>query len=427
LNLRSSLSILGLAAVAACFACTAAPMSPPVPGPAAEVQANRQILLMLRAAPPHYRPDAAYGDDYRAAPARAARRRIARAIAREHGLSPRADWPMPALGLDCFVLDLPATASIEQVVRDLEDDPRVESAQAMQQFHLLGAQDPLYPAQPAASDWHLAELHRLATGRGVLVAVIDSGVDVAHPDLRGQVATTRNFVDDRAAVAEAHGTEVAGIIAARADNGIGIAGIAPQSRLLALRACSQALDGAAGCTTFALAQALQFAIDRRAQVLNLSLSGPRDPLLARLLDAAMSRGIAVVAAVDGHADDGGFPASHAGVLAVTGDDAAHPSPGLLWAPGRGIPTTSPDGGWGLVDGSSFAAAQVSGLVALLRGLSPRFASGRIRGVLAPAEGLRLPTERPRPIDVCAAVMRVGARCVCNCATTSTANQVMPRQ
>jgi subtilisin family serine protease len=427
LNLRSSLSILGLAAVAACFACNAAPAAPPVSGPAADAQAARQVLLMLRAPPPHYRPDAAYGDGYRAAPAREARRRVAKAIAREHGLSPRTDWPMPALGLDCFVLDLPATASVEQVVRDLEDDPRVESAQPMQRFHLLGAGDPLYPAQPAALDWHLAELHRLATGRGVLVAVIDSGVDIAHPDLRGQVAAARDFVDGHDAVAEVHGTGVAGIIAARADNGVGIAGIAPQSHLLALRACSEAPDGTAGCTTFSLAQALQFAIDRKAQVLNLSLSGPRDPLLARLLDAAASRGIAVVAAVDGRAGDGGFPASHAGVLAVTGDDAPRPRAGILWAPGRGIPTTSPDGGWRLVDGSSFAAAQVSGLVALLRGLSPRLAAGRLHGALAPAEGLRLPAERPRPIDACAAVLRVGARCACNCAATSTANQVMPRQ
>lgn len=388
---------------------------------------QHQILLMLHAAPAHYRPDSNYVGGYRTSPSREARRRIARALAREHDLRLRTDWPMPALGLDCFVLDAPDRVAAERAVQALAADARVESVQPMQRFRLLAYRDPLYPAQPAASNWHLSELHARTTGKGVLVAVVDSGVAAAHPDLQGQVAATRNFVDDHGDVPETHGTEVAGIIAARADNGVGIVGIAPQSRLLALRACAQTGDGTAECSSFALARALQFAIERRAQVLNLSLSGPPDRLLGRLLDAAMARGITAVGAVDAQASDGGFPASHAGVLAVAGHNADKPPAAALLAPGQGIPTTRSDGSWGLVSGPSFAAAQVSGLVALLRQLSPGLKPERLRSILAPATGLGLAAERPQPIDACAVLLRVDGRCTCNCATTSSTTLVMPRQ
>ena len=121
-------------------------------------------------------------------------------------------------------------AAVQRALRALPSDPRVESAQPVQRFQVLAqakapAQtdaDPLYPVQPAKADWRLDELHKVATGKGVTVAVIDSGVATEHPDLRGQVALARNFVDGRAMSGEAHGTEVAGLIAAREGNGVGL-------------------------------------------------------------------------------------------------------------------------------------------------------------------------------------------------------------
>ena len=112
------------------------------------------------------------------------------------------------------------------------------------------------------------------------MAAIDSGVEVDHPDLRGRIVLARNFVDTREAVAELHGTAVAGIIGARADNSVGIVGVAPDAQLMALRACWQrpADESAAVCSSFTLAKALQFAIDNGAKVINLSLGGPRDRL-----------------------------------------------------------------------------------------------------------------------------------------------------
>src|SRR5205085_1842712 len=133
---------------------------------------------------------------------------------------------------------------------------------------------------------------------------------------------------------------VAGVIAARADNGVGIVGVAPGARLMALRACWQTAPDAqlTVCDTLSLARALVFAIDHRAQVLNLSLSGPPTPLLGKLIDVAMERGGVVVGAYDEALPAGGFPASHPGVIAVS--DGPAPA-GVYLAPGRDVPTTEP--------------------------------------------------------------------------------------
>jgi len=132
-------------------------------------------------------------------------------------------------------------------------------------------------------------VHALSTGRKVHVAIIDSGVDDAHPDLAQAVQARANFVDGRAWVAELHGTAVAGLVAARADNGIGIVGIAPDAQLYALRACWEVSASSTLCNSLSLAKALSFAIERKADVINMSLSGPTDLLLGRLIDVALAQ------------------------------------------------------------------------------------------------------------------------------------------
>ena len=374
---------------------------------------------MLPLAPPHFRPDVSYGGSYNARVGSEARRRIAEAIASQYGMTITIGWPMPALDVDCFVMEAASNASLPRLVEQLSRDPRVESAQSVNLFHVVAHDDPLYPLQPSAKFWHLAELHKITTGRNVRVAEVDTGVEVDHPDLAGQVALARNFVDGRADVAEKHGTAVAGIISARADNGLGIAGIAPEAKLMALRACWQHPGGdAAICTSFTLAKALQFALDQNAEVVNLSLGGPRDRLLERLLDAALARGIIIVAAVDPDVRDGGFPASHRGVLAVAGDDAHDVSAGVLLGPGRDIPTTLVGRKWGFVAGSSFAAAHLTGLVALLRELAPNLQPQQMRQVLAVQA---MPSRAGAPhaiVDACAAVTRLVGTCPCACAVAS---------
>jgi subtilase family protein len=384
---------------------------------------------MLRVAPPHMRAADDYVGDYAATPDETARKRVARRLAHDYGLQLVSGWPMPALGLDCFVMRAAPGLSTQQVAQTLSQDSRVESVEPMQLFHVLGKGDPLYPLQPTATQWHLAELHAVTTGKNVIIAELDSGVDTLNPDLTGQVTQTRNFVDDGAYRAEMHGTEVAGIIVAREGNGVGIAGVAPDARLLALRACWQSStdDAAATCSSFTLAKALQYALDSRATIFNLSLSGPHDRLLERLLDIALSRDITVVSAVDEVATDGGFPASHPGVLAVADERA--PSLAIsnaLRAPGEDIPTTQPGARWNFVTGSSFSAAEVSGLVALIRELSPDIAPAQLRDSLNAKTALGLAAMRPAMIDACAAVARVSGSCTCDCATANASISV-PRR
>jgi subtilisin family serine protease len=228
--------------------------------------------------------------------------------------------------------------------------------------------------------------------------VVDSRIDIAHPDLAGQIQVSRDFTLGQPAAPERHGTEVAGIIAAVADNHLGIAGVAPNARLMALRACWQ--DPASPetiCDTLSLARALSFALENGAQVINLSLSGPSDLLLGRLIDAALARGVVVVGAVDPAQPRGGFPASHPGVVAVASDLADARGPGVFVAPGRDIPTTVPGGRWSLVSGNSFAAAHVSGLFALLR--------ERARGSKAPL--VLVAARAGGGIDAYASLQRAG--------------------
>lgn len=375
-----------------------------------------QVLVMLRLAPPHFRPDVDYTGSYDSRVGRDARRRIAEGLANQYELRIIDDWPMPALGVDCFVMKARSKASMERLVEQLSLDPRVESAQSMNLFHVLAYNDPLYPLQPSGKLWHLAELHKITTGRNVRVAEVDTGVEADHPDLNGRIALARNFVDGRAEVAELHGTAVAGIIAARGNNGIGIVGIAPEAKLIALRACweSAVRADASVCSSFTLAKALQFALNENVQVINLSLGGPQDRLLTRLLDTALSRGITVVAAADPEIGDGGFPASHLGVLAIAGDDRQDVSGRMLRGPGRDIPTTVVDGKWSFVTGSSFAAAHVTGLVALLRELAPDLKPQQIRELLAPQQMSGLAVDTHAIVDACAAVGRTTGACACGC-------------
>jgi len=345
--------------------------------------AARQILVMLHAPPAHYRPGNSYGSGYDDQSGRLARRRSAEKLAHEYGLTLLSDWPMPALGVDCYVMESATGEEIADIVKRVSGDPRAEWVQPLNAFRTLGSKDPLYPdplyrVQPSAALWHLDELHSVSTGRGVRIAIVDSGVDSAHPDLAGRIEVRRNFVDAPVDAIEAHGTQVAGIIGARADNGVGIAGIAPEATLLALRACWEVSAEQTLCNSFTLAKALQFAIDDGARVINLSLSGPQDTLLGKLLDVALARGATIVTAVDPRIAGGGFPASHAGVLAVSSSPAAaaneqtpaYPRWPVLMAPGRDIPTTFPGARWDFVSGPSFAAAHVAGLVALVKQLSP---------------------------------------------------------
>jgi subtilisin family serine protease len=404
-RLRAVLAIL-LSAVAPAAIGRASPAL--AAGSKLAADEDRQILVMLTMPPPHFRAGSAYGGNYGDLASRAARKRRARALAERFGGQLGEGWPMPLLGVDCYVMLVPPGRSIDEVIERVAKEPGVAWSQRMYSYAAGSGQvgmssrdraDPLYAIEPTATEWKLRELQQTTTGRGIRIAIIDSQVDVHHPDLAGQFVANKNFAGAFATGPEAHGTHVAGIIGARAGNGIGIAGVAPGAKLMALRACREVDDGRATlCQSLALAKALQFAIENRANVINLSLSGSRDLLLSKLLDVALARQITVVAAFDQHLPGGGFPASMRGVIPVV-DEALQTTPaGVYRAPGRDLPTTQPGGGWGLVNGTSYAVAQISGLAALAGEMGRRsFAARLVRA----SDG---------KVEACATVFGRSSRC-----------------
>jgi subtilisin family serine protease len=387
---------------------------------APRVTPDRQILVMVRHPPDHYRAAGAYGGGYGDELGRSARLRIARDVARKYGLALIEDWPMPMIGIDCFVMAVRDGRSTSAAADAVSHDSSVAWAQPVELYAAQGSaamhNDPLFAVEPAAAQWHLADLHHIAIGRGTRVAVIDSGIDARHPDLAGQVAVNRNFVAGQSLVAEQHGTAVAGIIAAKADNHIGIAGVAPGARLFGLRACWQRGGSPSTiCDTLSLAKALYFAVQSRADVINLSLSGPDNRLLRELVSVALNRKQAVVSAFDPKLPGGGFPASLTGVIAVSDSSLAGQRADVYIAPGRDVPTTEPGGRWFLVNGSSFAAAHVSGLAALTR--------ERRRSI-----SLTLVSQRRGGgwIDACATLVRALGACDCECGSSRFAVAGMHR-
>ncbi len=413
-TLRSGLLLGGLLLIALgvwwLVAASAHADSPvqPAGGPA---DANHRVLVLLRMPPDHYSPDVSYGGGYGGSATAGARRRFALERAKANGLQLVDDWPMPMAGLDCYVMAVPQNRSVEEAAAALSHDPGVEWAEPIATYKAQGTAqssathtgDPLYRVQPDAKEWQLDALHLMATGRNVRIAVIDSAIETAHPDLAGQVMVEENFVAGPARTAEIHGTGVAGIIAAVANNGQGIVGVAPHARLMGLRACAQQADPSLTlCDSLSLAKALYYAVDHKAEVINMSLAGPPDPLLGRLLDLAAARGITVVGAVDRTLPHGGFPASHPGVVAVVDEQTEPAGSGIYGAPGRDIPTTEPGGNWFFANGSSYAAAHVSGLFALMRERSKKPETAAALATVSGGDA----------IDPCATLLRIPGAAGC---------------
>lgn len=355
-------------------------------------------------------------------------------VAGEHGLQELKAWTIPALNWRCMLYRLPAGVPRAQALARLRADPQVQLAQALNSFETLATplaklpstlptnlptnlpntaagathsrlyNDPYLPLQLGFIAIDAASAQRVTRGEGVAVAVIDTAVDTRHPDLQGRISTSRDFVG-RTVIGERHGTEVAGIIAATANNGIGIVGVAPGARLHSFRACWSVPDAAAArCNSFTLAQALSAAITAGVDIINLSLGGPRDPLLEQLLQQAMAQGIVVVAALPPGGRREGFPTAVPGVLAVAASEDGAPAAGLLAAPGRRILTLAPGGGYDYASGSSLASGHVSGAVALLRALDRRLDSATLNRLL----GSDLNPASPS-IDACRALQRLDAR------------------
>nr|WP_240742048.1 type VII secretion-associated serine protease mycosin [Micromonospora zingiberis] len=232
---------------------------------------------------------------------------------------------------------------------------------------------------------------RTSTGRGVTVAVIDSGVDGSHPDLVGRVLPGIDLVSPGGAAEPdpvGHGTTVAGLIAGRNDDRQGVVGLAPDARILPVRVLDEEnrYDDA-----LIVAQGVRWAVDNGAQVINLSLGGSGDsPALAAAIDYAFARDVVVVACTGNLATSPDakvwYPAREPGVIAVSGlerssnnlwSGAITGRATILTAPASGLVGARPPSGYWRVQGTSFAAPLVAATAALVRARYPQMSAGDV--------------------------------------------------
>lgn len=367
--------------------CTSAFQSAPrTPEPEPEKDADsparvmmRQVIVTLPPAPPTQWAS------------------LAKTLSQTYRLPQVGAFPLSSLGVQCLVFRIPPERSLQDVAKRLAADPRIESVQFNSIFQGLATvyNDHYAKLQYGAQVIRADRAHRLSTGKGVKIAVIDTGVAVDHPDLQGRIVQTANFVKggEQTFAQDRHGTAVTGVIAARANNAIGIFGVAPEADIVAIKACREQESGSrqAICSTWALAQAIDHAILEQVQLLNLSLAGPPDPLLLRLLTVAFDRDIVVVAAAKEQEEQQlSFPASLDSVIAVLASDthgnvrlaSGATRPSLLAAPGVDILTTAPRNSYDFFSGSSLAAAHVSGIVALLLAREPTLSPLQLRALVS---------------------------------------------
>jgi hypothetical protein len=347
----------------------------------------------------------------------AARARM-RSVEKDYGLREVNEWPIKPLHMDCAVLRIPDGADRASLLAAMLADPRVKLAQPLQTFSTRsGYNDPYFELQRGFRQMDVIDAHSWSSGEGVKVAIIDTGADTQHQDLRGRIAAAGNFVDSDAEQfrRDRHGTEMAGVIAAVANNHEGIVGVAPDARLLLFKACWQLrLDAdAASCNSFTLARALVAALDAHVQVVNLSLVGPDDPLLRGLIQEGVRRGILFVGAASDTADGQRGLSQLPGIIEVASAERRTPSDAAVYAPGNDILTLMPGGHYDFASGDSIATAQVTGVVALLlaknRSLTASATSKLLRDTSVRAGAGADGTVH---VDACAAVVTLVGRGSC---------------
>ncbi len=310
----------------------------------------------------------------------------AAALALRHRLARLQTVDLALTGTKIFRWRIPDRRSVPQVVRALEADGAVLSAQPNYIATLMDSAATLVadPSQYAPAKLNAPQAHELSTGNHVLVAVVDSGIDIDHPELAGAIAGSFDAVEEAlrarplagkaaaeaAAKLHSHGTGIAGAIVGHAK----MMGIAPAAKILAIRSFAPNKSNSEG-TTVSIQEGINWAVTHGARVINMSFAGPDDPGIARSLAAAHEHGIILVAASGNNGPNAQpqYPAANPNVIAVTATDAddhlfkaaVRGKHIAVAAPGVEIYLPSTGGTYQIVSGTSFSAAEVTGAVALL--------------------------------------------------------------
>ncbi|MGK5678063.1 S8 family peptidase [Actinoplanes sp. URMC 104] len=236
-----------------------------------------------------------------------------------------------------------------------------------------------------------------STGAGVVVAVLDTGVDAKHPDLAANLVSGYDAVADTAGVAtdgNGHGTHVAGTIAAATGNGVGVSGIAPDTKIMPVRVLGADGSGYMSDT----AEGIIWAADHGANVINMSLgSGSKVTAVSNAISYARSKGVVVVAAAGNERAQGSptsYPAADAGVIGVAATDSSDKVAGYsnagsyvdVAAPGSGILSTYPTAlggktGYATMSGTSMASPHVAAVAALLKAYNRNLTPDQVESAL----------------------------------------------
>ncbi len=294
-----------------------------------------------------------------------------------------------------FRLELESSADIPAIAQQIAASPDVAYAQPnYYRFANRSVNDPLSTFQYALSKVNAYGAWDVTTGSSsIVVAVVDSGVNAAHPDLTGRVLPGYDFVNDDSDASDddGHGTHTAGIVAAAGDNGEGIAGMCWQCRILPVKV----LDNEGFGTDAWVASGIRWAADNGARVINVSLGGEEEaPLIHEVIKYAVGKNALVVVAAGNSADDGNpveYPAAYEEVLAVGATDEndqraffsqVHPYVDIT-APGWNIPSTVDPGDfpYEAFSGTSQAAPHVAGLAGLVLSLNPAMDVNTLRSTI----------------------------------------------
>jgi subtilisin family serine protease len=310
------------------------------------------------------------------------------ALARRHGLARLQSQNFPLVGATIGLFRITGRRTVEAASRDLATDAGVHAVQPNFRYLLQDQAAALTegdPAQYALAKLRLPEAHMLAHGANVIVAVIDSGIDLKHPEFANSILDSFDAFGSKEGP-HLHGTGVAGAIVAHAR----LMGSAPAAKILAIRAFGMAANGAES-TSFVILKALDYAAAHGAQIVNMSFAGPKDTLIERGVAAAAAKGMVMVAAAGnaGAKSPPLYPAANSNVIAISATDAqdklfAASNRGsyvAVAAPGVDIFLPAPDGKYQMTSGTSFSAAYISGVAALLLERNPALKSEELRAIL----------------------------------------------
>jgi subtilisin family serine protease len=309
-------------------------------------------------------------------------------LARRHGLERITSQSFPLLGGTIGLFRIIDRRPVDTVRRELAADGSVRSVQLNFRYFLQDQKKPAVEgdaAQYAIAQLRLPQAHALVRGMNVTIAVIDSGVDVKHPELANSVADSFDALGSKEGP-HVHGTGIAGAIVAHAK----LMGSAPEARLIAIRAFGAGSKGAES-TSYVILRGLDYAAEHGAQIINMSFAGPKDPLIERGIAATAARGILMVAAAGnaGAKSPPLYPAANPNVIAVSGTDAQQKlfsasnrgNHIAISAPGADIFLPAPDEKYQITSGTSFSAAYVSGVAALMLERNPTLKPSDVRALL----------------------------------------------